>query len=603
MRIGADNMNVAGSSWSRLDTMTTGRITNLAVGTNFIYVIGSMGGIFRHSIDRSGNVGKVNWHKLPGSASRIAVSALGKVFCVNSSDMIYHLGANDSWIKVNGSLCDIAVSRSEVVGCNREGRIYSWTLDHTGAPDSMGAWVVRPGGLARIHTNEHGAIWGVNSGDKIFALESTASPPPYSQPAAPMPAPMPAPAPNPNHWNDWTAVSGALVQCSVGTKQVWGVNQSQNIYVRPLDTMSRWQKVDGAATEVEVGPQGAVYAVNAGGDVFMRLGANNRHISGDRWSKIDSRTPGRVTSLAVGPNHIYVIGTGERIYRHAINHSGDVGNRVRWHNVNGAARRVAIGPTGKVFCVNNQDKIFHLGRDDRWQPVSGALTDIAVTKTEVVGCNQRGEIYSWALDHHNCPDPNAKWHKRNGNLSRLGANTSGHIWGIDRGQKIFATESSGPRHHGGGGHGHKVGHSHPPAHSHVVHHPPPASSSGGMGMVGAAIGGALLGGLAVGAMKPKVVHKPAPRPVVIHKPAPIVIHKPAPRPVVIHKPAPRPVVIHKPAPRPVHVIHHGHGGGMGMGGGMGGGRHHGGMGGGPGGRNRSPPRRGGPGGRHGGRRR
>lgn len=46
----------------------------------------------------------------------------------------------------------------------------------------------------------------------------------------------------------------------------------ENIYVRPLDTMSRWQKVDGAATEVEVGPQGAVYAVNAGGDVFMRLG-------------------------------------------------------------------------------------------------------------------------------------------------------------------------------------------------------------------------------------------------------------------------------------------------------------------------------------------
>lgn len=38
------------------------------------------------------DVGKVNWHKLPGSASRIAVSALGKVFCVNSSDMIYHLG-------------------------------------------------------------------------------------------------------------------------------------------------------------------------------------------------------------------------------------------------------------------------------------------------------------------------------------------------------------------------------------------------------------------------------------------------------------------------------------------------------------------------------
>ncbi|XP_069489799.1 fish-egg lectin-like [Ambystoma mexicanum] len=188
----------------------------------------------------------------------------GQVFGVNEGHNIYTLQAG-SWTQIPGELAHVTVGAGGVWGVNRNNQIYKLV---------GGAWVQINGLLKQIDAGGVQFVSGANMNDDIFCLGDSATV--SAKDGSPQP---------------WVHIEGKLKYYCCGPLGCWGVNSADDIYFRFSVTPgscggSRWQKVEGKLSMIEVGSNGSVYGVNSAGDAYRRDGITGSNPVGTSWSQV-----------------------------------------------------------------------------------------------------------------------------------------------------------------------------------------------------------------------------------------------------------------------------------------------------------------------------
>ncbi|KAG7469268.1 hypothetical protein MATL_G00127070 [Megalops atlanticus] len=228
--------------------------------------------------------------EVPGRLKQIDAS-VGQVFGVTDNNLIFTL-YGDRWTQVPGSLKHVTVGPSGVWGVNQNNAIYKL----------VGAtWVQVPGLLTQVDAGGDQFVAGVNMYDAIYCLAQS---PTVEYRGAGSPTP-------------WQQLPGALVYYSCGPNGCWGVNRGQDIYVMKGVTPTacrgslNWQHIPGKLVMIEVGTDGSVYGVNAGGDVYRRDGITASNPAGTTWTLLS--TCGKSKHVSYDLGHLWVITRDDRI--------------------------------------------------------------------------------------------------------------------------------------------------------------------------------------------------------------------------------------------------------------------------------------------------
>jgi len=193
---------------------------------------------------------------------------------------------------------------------------------------------------------------------------------------------------------------------------------------------NNWQDLGGNAMRIAAGPAGNTWIVSTDHQIFQRVG--------DQWLLM----PGSATDIAVSANgRVWMIGTdraagGFRVYKW-----GDVD----WVAEDKAGLRIAVGPKGNPWVINDQNEIFRFTRMV-WRQAPDRATDIAIaangvswvveagtTGTVVDGPGSDGPIYAWG---------GKAWVGHNGRFSGIATDPRSYPWGVNAQQQIFADSRS-----------------------------------------------------------------------------------------------------------------------------------------------------------------
>ena len=268
----------------------------------------------------------------------------------------------------------------------------------------------------------------------------------------------------------FTQVPGALSQISVGADgAVWGLNAGGQIYQRNSTTQS-WTYVPGALAHVFVGSSAAVWGINSGGQIY-RWDPNAQ-----AWDWI----PGNLVQLAVGcDGDVWGLNSSGSIYHFnaqtqgwqqipgklaqiAVGFDGAVWGLNASHSVyrfnqasqafgwtGGTLTQLAVGADGDTWGLDNQS-IFHFDQHSQsWQQTQGALTQLAVGSGGVVyGRNAANQVCQYNATSQTCTWINSA-------LSQLAAGANGAVWGLDQSGGIWVlnqpTATTGALHQMPGG--------------------------------------------------------------------------------------------------------------------------------------------------------
>ncbi|KAJ8273687.1 hypothetical protein GJAV_G00104430 [Gymnothorax javanicus] len=228
--------------------------------------------------------------EVPGSLKQID-AGVGQVFGVNKYDQIYTL-YGETWTQLPGALKHVSVGPSGVWGTSRNNQIYKL----------VGAdWVQVGGQLKQVDAGGDQFVAGVDLRDSVYCLGRDATVA-FRGPGFPVP---------------WKKIPGGFIYYSCGPYGCWGVNKNQDVFVRKWVTptackgKTRWQPIPGKVMMIEVGTEGSVYGVDAGGTVIRREGIIARNPAGTGWTHLKMCGQSKHVSYDLG--HLWVITTDERI--------------------------------------------------------------------------------------------------------------------------------------------------------------------------------------------------------------------------------------------------------------------------------------------------
>ena len=222
----------------------------------------------------------------------------------------------------------------------------------------------------------------------------------------------------------------------------------------------QWQQTDGAANDVGVGANGAVWvvgtdAVEGGYRIWRRDGATWKATqaagvriavgpNGEAWIVNDEKeifrvsadgarvtpVPGRkARDIGVGADGtVWIIGDKAEAGGYGIYRSS---NGAQWKKIAGSAMRISVDPSGNAWVVNNTAKIFrHDGTS--FVQLPGAATDVGIGADGaawVIGTD--GGIYRFE---------GTNWAKKTGGAAQIAAGASGAVWAVNAHGAIYQAQ-------------------------------------------------------------------------------------------------------------------------------------------------------------------
>jgi hypothetical protein len=163
----------------------------------------------------------------------------------------------------------------------------------------------------------------------------------------------------------WEKVAGSASDIDVGPDgSVWAIGTNVVAGGHGIFhwTGAAWENPPGGAVRIAVGPRGIPWVVNDVGNIFRWTGGGWEVMPG-LATDIDVGADGSVWVLGVGP-----VAGGFGIYRWT---------GTTWINVPGGATRIAVGPTGVPWVVNSGGVIFRRVGEG-WEALTGAGTNIDI---------------------------------------------------------------------------------------------------------------------------------------------------------------------------------------------------------------------------------
>jgi hypothetical protein len=348
---------------------------------------------------------------------QVSVGDAGNVWAVNAGGQAFKWQGGGNWEnKGQGGVARVAVSSGggKVFAVGADARVLAW---------NGGDWTVVPGALVNVSANDS-CVVGANSGGQVFCA-------PIPRPAPPPPPPAPmggmgmgmgmGMGGGGGAWARslagacaWTQVDGRAQTVSVGAGDAVWATTEKNIY-RRNGFGAPWEQVPGGADQVDAQSYHSAVAVNSNDDIYQFVNGN--------WAQL----PGKASWASIGSDGaIWAVNRGQQIFRYmgggnwetvpgsAVQVSvGDAGNvwavnaggqafkwqgGGNWDNVPGPAfSRVAVSGGGaRVVAVGADQRVFGLAERE-WVPLPGALVNVSVGDTHIIGANAGGELYRVAI--------------------------------------------------------------------------------------------------------------------------------------------------------------------------------------------------------------
>lgn len=227
----------------------------------------------------------------------------------------------------------------------------------------------------------------------------------------------------------WTLMDGAARDVGVGANgAVWvigtnPVSGGHDIWRRNPDNKG-WTAVPGGAQRIAVGPDGNAWVVNDSQTIYR--------YDGTKWNA----TSGRAHDIAVGPNGtVWVIGTTVEGSDYGIYRSTDQGRS--WMKIPGAAVRIAVDHKNQGWVVNKSNMIFRFDGSG-WVQMPGTAKDI--------GAGPDGAVWVIGTDGsiHRWDQAKSTWARMTGGAREISVGPSGVVWVVNDSNQIWSTGLAAP---------------------------------------------------------------------------------------------------------------------------------------------------------------
>ncbi len=206
----------------------------------------------------------------------------------------------------------------------------------------------------------------------------------------------------------WQQRPGGAVDIGVGADgSTWICGTDAGIHKW---TAGGWQKIDGTAARICVGTDGLPCIINHAGQIFQRLSTN-------RWKKI--QWVALDVSIA-SDGTLWICGPDAGIYKWSA---------YGWWQIDGEATRIAVGPEGLPWVVNDAGQIFQCLGGTHWKQKPGLAVDIGIgSEGSVWICAKDSGIYRWTGE---------TWQQIDGSGTRISVAPDGLPWVLHQSGAIF----------------------------------------------------------------------------------------------------------------------------------------------------------------------
>lgn len=449
----------AWSSWEQ----TTGAIMDIAVGPEGnVWAIGSNQGIY--TWDETA----FTWRQINGAGVRIAVGPQNTAWHVNQGGNVYYYLGNNNWKQV-----DLNGARAQDIGVGADGS--AWATDSDNGIwkyEGNGGWVKYPGGATRISVDSKGNAWIVGGGGVVYRWADNTW---VQMPGAGYDIGVGA---NDVMWVvgmnrvpfKWSHATGGYTQSNIPSTNSIAVGPDGRAWVATTDNKcfrqsgEKWKQLSGAAVDIGAGADGSVFVVGLkqvpnGGAIYrwQYKSATFVQISdlhggvrvdvdpkGNPWI-VDNKNAlyawdaskqqfilqsQLANDVAVGPDgSVWIVSntaTGPGWLLRYINNKGD------WQDASGtAAIRVAIGPKGVSYHVNQDNNIYKWNGGNSYTQLPGKALDI--------GVGADGSIWIAGTDQgiYRFIDASNAWVQIDGAATQITVDACGNPWVANSGNGIF----------------------------------------------------------------------------------------------------------------------------------------------------------------------
>ncbi len=386
---------------------------------------GDVYGLSKNGQPRWWNPGTASFQNVGGAGgfSRLAVGADGALWALKSGVAEYFNVLRDEFVSTSLRLSDLALGTGEsVYGLTAAGDVESWQ-----APARKWGSLSGPAHLRTLAVGGDGTVWAITTANAVYELTGQARLPYHKFAQVPGSVEQLSVGADGSTWavhsnsadyfdpstQAWTAVKGAaMTQVSVGAgDDAWGVHcptgGSDCSVWRYSAQQEKWVSVPGELNLVEVAADGAVWGLNASGDVFTYRNGAFKSV------------PGQLGELSVGADGaVWGIDASLHPYRF----SGTT-----FEQIPGSLVGLSVGASATVWGVDENDNVYAFDQASNSFTAEGSqpLAEIWATFDGAVwGVDQNGVIYQW--------NPGEKdFQERGSGVDYVLAGNDNAVWGVD----------------------------------------------------------------------------------------------------------------------------------------------------------------------------
>lgn len=196
----------------------------------------------------------------------------------------------------------------------------------------------------------------------------------------------------------------------------------------PTDPGPKWETVAGSLVQIEHGPLGEIWGVDAAGRLLQYTGKGAWTVRGEGYRHV---TVGKAAD-AGGPN-VYALTTSGAIRR--------TRNNTTFETLKGTLVQIDHGPDGEIWGVNAAGNLYRYAGRSTWSKRGEGFRHVTTGAPAVAG---RPTVYALTTAGavRATTDAGATWRNLTGTLTQLDLGPDGRLWGVNASGRIYERTST-----------------------------------------------------------------------------------------------------------------------------------------------------------------
>lgn len=248
--------------------------------------------------------------------------------------LCYATSAQAQWSSIDGNFAEISADRDFVWAVSANQEIKRRNVDGSGQWQSIG------GTVRTLSASGEGWVWALQDGGVAWKCEK----------------PCNQGIPGWEKVEGWPLPNDKLVQLLGDSTFVWGRTQTGNVYRRPVNGSGAWEKVPGTVSQLAVSGGNLIWGTLAGGAVYN---CEKPCSGGDKtWQHVGGHSSAGGGSLSTSGDSalFYTVNTDNTLAFRPVDQAGT------WYTIKGELKRIAASPSGPVWGVAANGKVFKSDR-------------------------------------------------------------------------------------------------------------------------------------------------------------------------------------------------------------------------------------------------